>query len=112
MPRQRCRVSPQRGAQRTTASRPAVAPPQTVLRVSAQLPRSEALPQQGAKLSAFGGHGGDGRFRVGSKAAQIVLKLPVFNPNRLPLRTLHCLGVALFNLFVSAKYLALDCNSP
>lgn len=55
---------------------------------------------------------GDGRFCFGYNEAEIVLKISALPPNRLPLRTLHCLCFALFNLFVSAKYLALNCNSP
>lgn len=70
------------------------------------------LSQQETKPDLFTGHRSDGRFCFGYKEAQIVLKISVFKPNRLPLRTLHRLCFVLFNLFVSAKYLALNCNSP
>lgn len=91
---------------------PAVALMRTVSGVWLPPARSAAASQQGTEPDAFTGRGSDGRFCFGYKEAQIVSKCSVSKPNRLPLRTLHCLGVALFNLFVSAKYLALNCNSP
>lgn len=91
---------------------PAVTPMQTTESVSLQLPCSVALSQQETKPGSLAGHGRDGRFCFRYKEAETVSTFSVFEPSRLPLRTLHCLGVALFNLFVSAKYLALNCNSP
>ena len=47
-----------------------------------------------------------------SLQVQVALKISIFKSNILPFRMLYFLCLTLFELFVWAKYLGLNCNSP